>query len=169
MKITRITLLPCALVLAALSGCGAEPPATPREFGVDTVCSLDGMLLADFPGPKGQIQYVTGETEFFCDTVELLSMILQPETTRAVRAAFTQDMGRADWDAPRDHWIDARQAYYVVGSDARGSMGPTFPSFARQEDADGFAKGRGGRVLRFAEVTPDMADLRGGAGMDEGM
>ncbi len=168
MTLTR-TLLPCLLALAALAGCGKEAPATPATITGDTLCALDGMLLTDFPGPKGQIQYASGETEFFCDTVELVSMILQPESRRPVRAAFTQDMAATDWDTPRDHWIDAREAYFVVGSDARGSMGPTFATFARRGDAAAFAKSRGGEVLRIADITPEMADLRGGAGMDEGM
>lgn len=163
------TLLLCVLALATLYGCGREVPATAQEITGATICSLDGMLLADFPGPKGQIQYQSGETEFFCDTVELLSMILQPESARPIRAAFTQDMARAGWESPQGNWIDARTAFYVIGSEARGSMGPTFPGFARREDAEAFAGARGGEVLGFAEVTPDMADLRGGASMDEGM
>lgn len=165
-----LRLLPCLAALLVLAGCGAEaPPATARDIGAGTVCSLDGMQLGDFPGPKGQIQYAGGEIEHFCDTVELVSMIVAPESRRHVNAAFTQDMARTDWDAPRGQWIDARTAYFVVGSDARGSMGPTFATFARREDAAAFAQAHGGEVLMLADITPEMADLRGGAGMDEGM
>jgi copper chaperone NosL len=48
-------------------------------------------------------------------------------------------------------------------------MGPTFAAFARQADAEAFARKNGGRVLKFSDVTPQMADLRGGASRDEGM
>ncbi len=162
-------LLICTIAILALGGCGKEPPAAPHELTGETVCSLDGMLLGDFPGPKGQIQYETGAPDFFCDTVELLSMVLQPESRRRIRAVYTQDMAETDWQNPRAHWIDARKAFYVVGSSATGSMGPTFASFARRVDAEQFSQARGGRVLRFAEITPDMADLRGGAGGEEDM
>lgn len=45
-------------------------------------------------------------------------------------------------------------------------MGPTLASFTREADAQAFAGQFGGRVLKFAEVTPDMADLSGGAQHD---
>jgi copper chaperone NosL len=165
--------LGAAILLAALfaaGGCGKEQaPAQAIAIGPDTACALDGMLLADYPGPKAQIQYDNGEREFFCDTVEMFSMVLRPESARRVRAVYTQDMAKADWQAPRDNWIDATTAFYVEGSKLKGSMGPTFASFASREAAAAFAREHGGRVLGYAEVTPEMADLRGGAMQDERM
>ncbi len=160
-----------ALALAvAFAGCTKAPTAsTPLEIGDDTACTLDGMLLRDYPGPKAQLQYAESEPEFFCDTVEMFSMLLRPEQARRIVAAYTQDMARTDWNEPRGAWIDARQAFYVQGSDMMGSMGPTFAAFSRREDAEAFVQKHGGKVLRFDEVTPEMADLRGGAHHDEGM
>ena len=158
-----------AVVLLALSGCEGKAPPSAQDIRDDTVCTLDGMLLKDYPGPKAQIQYETGSPDFFCDTVEMFSIVLQPESARRIRAVFTQDMAQADWRDPRGHWIDARAAFYVGGSRQQGSMGPTFASFARRGDAENFARTQGGRVLRFTDVTPEMADLRGGASHDENM
>ncbi len=161
--------LPLALMLA-LAACGKAPTsAAPVEAGDDTACALDGMLLRDYPGPKAQLQYAESGPEFFCDTVEMFSMLLRPEQARRVVAAYTQDMAKADWNDPRDQWIDARQAFYVEGSEMTGSMGPTFAAFGRRGDAEAFARRHGGKVLRFEEVTPEMADLRGGAHHDERM
>ncbi|CAG0968107.1 Copper-binding lipoprotein NosL [Methylophilaceae bacterium] len=152
------------LLLAALAACGQmEPPAEPQEIKPGTACSMDGMILADFPGPKGQIHYVSGKPDFFCDTMEMFSIYLQPEEQKRVTGIFTQDMGKADWEKPQDHWIDARTAYFVLGSSRTGSMGPTLASFADQEAAETFAKQYGGKVLRFDEVTIEMSDLTGGA------
>jgi len=156
-----------AMTLAACSPSSA--PANPQELAPGTACALDGMLLLDYPGPKAQIHYADGTVEFFCDTVEMFSIALRPEQKRALRAVYTQDMGKEDWRQPRANWIDARTAFYVAGSKLRGSMGPTFAAFARREDAEAFLKQHGGRVLRFDEVTPEMADLRGGAAHDERM
>ncbi|HWP11203.1 MAG TPA: nitrous oxide reductase accessory protein NosL, partial [Ramlibacter sp.] len=89
--------------------------------------------------------------------------LLRPEQVKAVRAAFVQDMGRADWNQPRGHWFDAKAGFYVAGSKRHGSMGPTIASFAAEPDARKFAAEFGGKVLRYAEVKPDMADLGGGA------
>lgn len=157
------------VVLLALAACGQQQREGPIELAADSVCVLDGMLLMDYPGPKAQIQYADGKTDFFCDTVEMFAMVLRPEQQRKIRAVYTQDMGKEEWRQPRGSWIDARSAFYVIGSKVRGSMGPTFASFARVEDADAFAKKHEGKVLRFEEVTPDMADLRGGATHDQRM
>ena len=164
------TIILPLVVLSFLGACTREqPPPTAQEVAPGTACALDGMLLNDYPGPKAQIHYSDGSTEFFCDTVEMFSILLRPESRRKVLAVYTQDMGQADWRQPRGHWIDARAAYYVQGSRLKGSMGPTFAAFARREDAEAFAGKYGGKVLRFDEVTPEMADLRGGAAHDERM
>lgn len=177
-----MTLRPAAFALAlgialganALGGC-AKPETqqaaiTPVEITAGTACELDGMLLADYPGPKAQIHYADSDRPaFFCDTVELFSTLLAGEQVRAVRAVYVQDMGQADWNEPKGHWIDARTASYVLGSKREGSMGPTIASFANRTDADAFAKEYGGRVLGFADIKPEMVDLRGGALHDSQM
>jgi copper chaperone NosL len=158
-----------AALLAACQGPESAPVAT-VEIDRSTACSLDGMLLADYPGPKAQIHYDGNPApDFFCDTVEMFSVYLNPEQARKVKAVLVQDMAKADWDKPVGHWIDAKTAFYVQGSKRLGSMGPTFASFAREEDARKFATDNGGKVLRFAEVTPDMAALDGGALHDQRM
>jgi copper chaperone NosL len=78
-------------------------------------------------------------------------------------------MGKADWEAPRGHWIDARGAFYVHGSKRRGSMGPTLASFSSEAEARKFADEWGGKVLKFADVTADMVVLDGGALHDQRM
>jgi copper chaperone NosL len=99
----------------------------------------------------------------------MFAIYLKPESRRRVVAIFTQDMGRADWDRPVGHWIDARTAFFVAGSTRHGSMGPTLASFAREADALAFAGQYGGKVLRFDAVTPEMASLDGGVVRDERM
>lgn len=157
-----------ALGLSTLSGCSDQSNTAqalaPVEIDRSTSCELDGMLLADYPGPKAQVHFAgQSQPSFFCDTVELFSTLLAGEQVRAVRAVYVQDMGQADWNAPRGHWIDAKTAVYVVGGKRHGSMGPTIGSFAQEADAKKFAAEYGGKVLRFAEITADMVDLSGGA------
>ena len=168
----RKSSIPAALLAALLlAGCeqSAVTTAQIEELQPGTACSLDGMLLLDYPGPKAQIHYASGETEFFCDTVEMFSMLLRPEQQRKVVAVYTQDMGKADWNKPTGNWIDARTAVYVKDSKLMGSMGPTFAAFAERSAAEAFVKQHGGTLVNFDQVTPDMADLRGGAHHDHGM
>lgn len=161
-----------AILVIGLAACGEAERSAPTAVAIteSTSCALDGMLLAHFPGPKAQVHFEGSEfPEYFCDTVEMFSVYLRPEQARLVRALYVQDMGKADWDTPRGHWIDARAAFYVVGADARGSMGATIASFAQQGEATHFSREHGGIVLRFDEVTPDMVVLDGGVLNDQKM
>ena len=163
-----LTLLGTLGLGTGLSGCGERAASStaqvPVEIDAATACELDGMLLADYPGPKAQIHHIgQAAPVFFCDTVELLNTLLRPEQVRKVLAVFVQDMGRAEWEQPRGYWIDARTAFYVLGSKRRGSMGPTIGSFALQSDAKKFIDQWGGKVLRLEEIRLEMVDLSGGA------
>lgn len=161
----RFSLL-LALVLAAC-GQATEAPPAPLEIAAGSTCDLDGMLLADYPGPKGQIHYKDDQqVHWFCDTLEVLATLKHPEQVRVVRAAYVQDMAQADWAQPQGHWIDARSAWYVIGSRKKGSMGATAASFSTQGDAQAFASREGGRVLAFDAITPELTDLTGGAQHD---
>lgn len=156
--------------LGVLAACdGHDKAAAPVEVTSGTACSLDGMVLADYPGPKAQIHYTQGDPDFFCDTLEMFSIYLKPEQKRGVAGIFVQDMGKADWTTPKGNWIDAKTAVYVVGSRREGSMGPTIASFSAEADAQRFAAQYGGKVLPFASVTPDMAVLDGGIIHDQRM
>lgn len=159
------------VALLGLTACGQteQAPPMPQEIAQGTSCTLDGMLLADFPGPKAQIHYAQGATEFFCDTVEMFSIYLRPEQQKKIRALYVQDMGKTDWNVPQGHWIDAKTAVYVQGSKLRGSMGPTFASFADEGAAKAFIEKNGGKLLHFNQITPDMAALDGGALHDQRM
>ena len=167
------SLLVAALAIgsaALLPGCSQGDAAGPLQaVAIDrsTADAVDGMLLLDYPGPKGQILYADGKPDVFCDTVGLFSTLLKPEQQRQVRAVFVQDMAQEDWGHPTGHWIDAKTAFYVAGSKARGAMGATLASFAREDDARAFAAKQGGQVLRFGQVTPEMAETDGGVIKDK--
>lgn len=167
-KLLGLAVLGALGLGTGLSGCGERAGSStaliPLEIDAATTCELDGMLLADYPGPKAQIHYIgQAAPVFFCDTVELLNTLLRPEQVRKVAAVFVQDMGRADWEQPRGYWTDARTAFYVLGSKRRGSMGPTIASFAIEADANKFTVEWGGKVLRLEQIKPEMVDLSGGA------
>ncbi|MDL2355273.1 MAG: nitrous oxide reductase accessory protein NosL [Pseudomonadota bacterium] len=154
----RLACLAALLALGACSQAAKNPPA--QEIAADTACALDGMMLQDFPGPKGQIQYVEGKPDFYCDLTELFAVLLAPEQKRQVGGLFVQDMGKADWDHPRGNWIAAKTALFVVGSRKSGSMGPTFGAFSTQAAADAFVHQQGGQVVRFEQVTAAMVNAR---------
>ncbi len=160
------------LTVMLLFSCGqqATQSSAPVEISRATSCSLDGMTLADYPGPKAQIIYAgQSKPEYFCDLMELFDTILKPEQARKIVAMYVQDMGKTEWETPQGHWIDAKGAFYVIGSNKMGSMGPTFGAFSSEADARKFVSANGGKVYKYDEVTPDMASLDGGALHDQQM
>lgn len=162
-----------AILSLGLSACDKAPEAAalaPVEIDRSTSCELDGMLLADYPGPKAQVHYAgQAKPTYFCDTVELFNTLLAGEQVRVAKVIYVQDMGQTEWEHPSGHWIDAKTAVYVLGSKRHGSMGPTIASFSQQADAAKFAAEYGGKVLGFADIKPDMVDLSGGALQDTRM
>jgi copper chaperone NosL len=80
-------------------------------------------------------------------------------------------MGKASWASPETGtWIDARAAWYVIGSDRRGGMGAPEPvPFSDREAAARFSESHGGSVAAYAELPPDyflnVASASPGSGM----
>ncbi len=121
-------------------------------------CHLCGMIISNFPGPKGEAYQDGKETiNKFCSTKDLFAFILQPENARQVREVFVHDMSKTPWHKPEDeYFINAKEAWFVTGSSQKGAMGPTLASFAHEEDAIAFSKEFGGKLVRYDEITTDM-------------
>ncbi|HMN77858.1 MAG TPA: nitrous oxide reductase accessory protein NosL [Burkholderiaceae bacterium] len=152
-------------VLAAavlVAGCGQEaapqPVPLPDEVTFASVGRYCGMTLADHEGPKGQI-HLQGQAEpvWFSSVRDTIAFTRLPEEPRDIAAIYVNDMGRAkNWAQPEPGtWIDARKAWFVIDSDARGGMGaPEAVPFSDQAAAEAFQAQHRGRVVRLADV-PD--------------
>ena len=155
-----LRLLLLVLPFSLLSGCGEEDEQSAMVRQVVAIesadeCHLCGMIISNFPGPKGQL-YARGSSGNmkFCSTRDMFAFIVDPENQHNIQQAFVHDMAVTPWDHPEeDTYIDAKQAFYVIGHGQKGAMGPTLASFAKQADAEAFAAAEGGRVLRFEEIT----------------
>ncbi|MDX2320829.1 MAG: nitrous oxide reductase accessory protein NosL [Moritella sp.] len=121
-------------------------------------CHLCGMIISNFPGPKGE--HFSSNTESinkFCSTRDLFSFILQPENKRQVKEVFVHDMSKTPWATPGDeHFIDARTAWFVIGSSQKGAMGKTLGSFSSKVDAGVFIEEFGGQLYAFDDITIDI-------------
>ena len=149
-----------ALALALLVGCGGG--RAPARHAVDThpddTCAVCGMYLDGSPGPRAEA-WVAGRSKplMFDSTRDFFAYVLQPENQASLQELFVQDSARIDWQRPSraaDSFIDARRAFYVAWQPLPGSMGPTLAPFATRAAAETFARGHGGAVLGFDEVTP---------------
>ena len=157
-----------AMLLAfGLAACGdkqeVQQSLDPVAFHESDECHVCGMIIADFPGPKGQAVDKAGVKKF-CSTAEMLGWYLQPENKLLDAKLYVHDMGKSEWAHPSDeHLIDARTAWYVAGTPLKGAMGVSLASFADEQQAQQLAAEHGGRVLRFEEI--DHAVLQQGADM----
>lgn len=148
------------LVFLALAACKEEVATLPAPVSmtaeaVGHYCQMD---LLEHPGPKAQV-HLDGMPYplFFSQVRDALAYQRMPEQSHAIVAIFVNDMAVApSWeDTGADNWIDARTAFYVVGSTRAGGMGaPELVPFADKAEAEQFAAGNGGSVMSLSAI-PD--------------
>jgi copper chaperone NosL len=149
-----------ALTAITLAGCsnGEQQTAAkpdPVHFDSGDECHVCGMVITNFPGPKGQAFTERQQhTRKFCSTKDMFAWFLQPENVNRDHTLYVHNMAETHWDHPDDtHLIDAREAFYVVGSERTGAMGPTLASFETESEATDFAATYGGEILSFDDIT----------------
>lgn len=159
-----------------LAGCGDKEEVQvsydPVAFHGDDECHVCGMIVIDFPGPKGQAVERDGVRKF-CSTAEMFSWYLQPENRILQARLYVHDMGQSHWEQPDDeHLIDATQAWYVTGTPLQGAMGASLASFADQQAAEELAaQHEGAQVVSFDQIDQKFlqqaaAAQHGGMGHD---
>jgi len=153
-----------ALLLAVLlAGCNpaAEqaPPPPPAEVSDEATGYYCGMLLIDHAGPKGQIHLASRDSPVWFSSVrDTIAFLRLPEEARDITAVYVNDMGKAsNWDQPEaGTWVDARMAWFVIGSDMRGGMGANEAvPFATQAAAEAFRTAHGGQVVQLDGIPDD--------------
>ncbi len=162
MKQSVIRLLAIIFLSAQLISCENSDKTEVMHHAVaiesGDECHLCGMIISNFPGPKGEL-YSRGEDQVkkFCSTRDLFAYLLQPENTHRSTQVFVHDMASNFWDKPDDErFIDARTAFYVIDHSQQGAMGPTLASFESKSDAEKFSQIYGGSVITFSDITIDL-------------
>jgi copper chaperone NosL len=150
------------MVCLLLAACDKPVQTTYNDvasaFHPSDECHVCGMIITGFPGPKGQVVEPSGIKKF-CSPAEMISWWLQPENHHSDATLYVHDMGRSPWNTPDDsHLIDAKTAFYVIGTQLKGAMGVVLASFSSQQAAEKLAADTGGRVLRFSDI--DLALLQ---------
>jgi len=147
--------------LLALGACQREAEAPPAPFAMteDAMGRYCGMNVLEHPGPKGQVILAKyDEPVWFSSARDAIAFTMLPEEPKDFRAIYVSDMGKApSWEEPGvDNWIDARQAFFVIGSDRKGGMGAAEAvPFSTEDAAQAFTGDHGGRVVRFDDVPRD--------------
>jgi copper chaperone NosL len=152
------TILGAALLL--LAACGEErqaaAPPPPHEITGEAIGHYCGMALVEHAGPKGQaILKSRDEPVWFSSARDTIAFTRLPEEPKDIAAIYVTDMAEAkNWDHPESGaWVDARRAWYVIGSTQKGGMGgDEAVPFGREDAARQFAETHGGQVVVFDAV-----------------
>jgi len=138
----------CVLILAIGARVFAQEPAPPTSADRCAVC---GMYVEKYPNWVATIILADGSQVFFDGPKDLFKYLLnldkydrQPEDISKV---FVTDYYRVQ---P----IDARKAFFVLGSDVMGPMGPELVPFSDLKDANIFVQDHAGkRVSVFEDIS----------------
>jgi copper chaperone NosL len=166
------------VLAASLAGCSGdtdESPPEPVTLAAGLTCDVCGMVVADHPGPIGEIFYADTSPSGHDNPARFDSLrgCLFPYYFEHERndwmatAVYVTDYSKVDATvADRDgdtfisshtgatSFTDATEAVFVVGSGVQGAMGPDIIPFGQAAEADDFVADQGGEVLSFDEITP---------------
>ncbi len=148
LKIAVSTAVLLCTVAAGLAF--AAPPVKPSPRDKCPVC---GMFVAKYPDFTTHLEYRDGTVVFFDGSKDLFRYL--HDLKKYAPGRKLADIGRIMVD---DYYslkqIDARSAWFVLGSDVYGPMGKELVAFSTKADAEGFSRDHLGKgILRFREVT----------------
>jgi copper chaperone NosL len=149
----RLVLL--VALTAAGPASGSEGFTVP-DPGLRDACPVCGMLVARYPAWIATVLHADGHADHFDGAKDLFKYLFDlPRYARGRRLEGITAIGVTEYYGLGR--IDARSAWYVVGSDVLGPMGHELVPLATAADAQEFmADHHGTRILRFDEVSPEL-------------
>jgi copper chaperone NosL len=147
----RLGLL--CLLVPLLQPAWAEPLDLPKPQPADT-CPVCGMFVTKYPDWIATVLYKDGHAHHFDGAKDLFKYLLAlPKWAPGHSAEDIAAIGVTEYYGVSR--IDARAAWYVIGSDVLGPMGHELIPLETEADAAEFLRDHGGKgVLRFEDVTP---------------
>lgn len=151
MKSRRLFLAAVAAAWAGLAPAQNIPKPGPRD-----TCPVCGMLVSKYPNWVAVVTWKDGHAHFFDGAKDMFKFLF--DLGRYAPGHRKEDIAGI-WvtDFYNLERIDARRAFYVIGSDVLGPMGHEFVPLASKADADDFLKDhKGRRILGFDQVAPEL-------------
>ncbi|MGW8187643.1 MAG: nitrous oxide reductase accessory protein NosL [Desulfobacterales bacterium] len=147
----RAAVLVAVLLLTGTAPAQTKEPVKPSQKDKCPVC---GMFVYKYPDWLAEIIFEDGSMDFFDGAKDLFKYYFNlrkyrpDKNKRDIAAIYVMEYYDMEM-------IDARKAFFVMGSDVYGPMGHELVPFATEEDAKTFLKDHKGRkILRFMEITP---------------
>jgi len=134
---------------------GAAEIGMPKPAARDK-CPVCGMFVAKYPDWLAAVRLRDGSHVYFDGAKDLFKYLHDPKKYDPARKpADIETIAVMDYYGLA--WIDARKAWYVLGSDVYGPMGRELIPLEKEADAQEFMKDhKGERIIRFSEATPEV-------------
>ena len=108
MNRSKLNWLLAALAAITLTACSGNEEQTmakpePVHFESGDECHVCGMVISNFPGPKGEaITEKKQHVRKFCSTKDMFAWMLQPENENRDHTLYVHDMTQTEWEHPDD-------------------------------------------------------------------
>jgi len=128
------------------------------QVGKDEKCPICGMFVYKYPRWATQIFYKKDSKEghySFDGVKDLMKFYFDPKAWGNFEVKDKRDITKIlVTDYYTQKGIDAKKAYFVLGSNVYGPMGDELIPFENEDDAKTFKEDhRGKEVLKFEEIT----------------
>ena len=138
----------------AATGRGAELPPPVENLSQREKCPVCGMFVARYPEWISQLHLDDGKAHHFDGMKDLLAYYFNPEKFGGRADAVVKAIWAKDYYTLQ--WVEARQAWFVVGSRVHGPMGHEFIPLASREAAEAFMRDhQGEEIMTFDEITAE--------------
>ncbi|WP_373499312.1 nitrous oxide reductase accessory protein NosL [Desulfococcus sp.] len=118
-------------------------------------CPVCGMFVAKYPDWTGVITFAGGDRQYFDGAKDLFKYLFGLEKyAPGKKAGDVRSIHVTDYYDMT--FIDARTAFFVIGSDVYGPMGRELIPVVSRPDAETFMKDhQGKKILQFTEITSE--------------
>lgn len=121
----------------------------------DTKCPVCGMFVSKYPKWVAQIEVKQKHSHYFDGVKDMMKFYFNPSKFKHTHK--TQDISKM---LVTDYYslnaINAKSAYYVMGSNIYGPMGEELIPFKTKKEAEDFSKSHfGKKVLKFEEIKEE--------------
>ncbi len=168
-----IALILAIVASAPLVSVAAQTVDLPdgSKLDLSATCPVCGMKLEDSKLGPAAVVFKDGKVEGFDTAGDMFRYVLAP-AKYSFDAGNIKNMFVTDYGTKK--FLNAKQAFFVIGSEAEASMGTEVVPFSKKEDAEKFSsEHKGKRVAEYAAVTLDdvkspkkmLKMEHGGAGM----
>ncbi len=146
----------CGLLTLSINLCLAEEKIVPIQK--TDRCPVCGMFVYKYPKWVAQIYFKNSDSYFYDGAKDMFKHIFET-------AKYTPDKsaGQIEKILVTDYYqvelIDAKSAFYVIGSDVLGPMGHELLPFKEEDAAKEFMEDHEGKsIIRFQDVNPKLIE-----------